>query len=302
MKRIVTLILLFCCILSVGATSVTHVPYAERDTGNIYMTVYEPAVRKSDYTLVYIFGGGFFTGNRLDSTSTDYCVTLSDAGYTVVAVDYRLGMKDVKAKGMKFVCAMQHAIDMAVEDCADAVACLVENADIYSIDPTKIILTGSSAGAITSLQTDYCHANGSELTKSLPADFRFAGVIPYAGAIFSTEGYVDYRLHAPAPTMFFHGTSDKVVNYKEIKIANLGLFGANSLARRFKRFGYPYYIRRYEGLGHEVCNFGSRTVAEIDFFIQNYLVEGKKLVVDETYFDPEFKPVAGTSRNLSDLY
>lgn len=303
MKKLFCFCMFLAGIFSAKAVTVTHVPYAVRDTGEIFLTIYTPdAADRRDYTFVYMFGGGFFEGNRLDSVSTDYCATMSGNGYTVVAVDYRLGMQGVKARGMKFVRAMQHAIDLAVEDCADAVAFLVKNADSYGIDAHKIILTGSSAGAITSLQTDYCHANGSELTKSLPADFRFAGVIPYAGAIFSTEGYVDYRFHAPAPTMFFHGTSDKVVNYDKIKIANLGLFGASSLARRFKKFGYPYYIRRYENLGHEVCSFGSRTVAEVEYFIQKFIDEGRQLTVDETYFDPAFVPDPDTSRSLGDLY
>lgn len=302
MKTLLLLLLPLSFIISAKAVTVTHVPYAERDTGNVYMTVYEPLEKKSDYTIVYLFGGGFLAGSRLDSVATDYCLTLSDAGYTVVAVDYRLGMKGVKAKGMKFVRAMKHAIDIAVEDCADAVACLLENAGTYGVNPRKIILTGSSAGAITSLQTDYCHANGSELTHSLPEDFRFAGIIPYAGAVFSTEGYVDYKLHTPAPTMFFHGTKDKVVTYNRIKIANLGFFGANSLSRRFKRFEYPYYIRRYEGLGHEVANFGSKTVAEVEYFIQKYLEENKKLCIDESYSDPDFKTDVRTVRNLNDLY
>lgn len=305
MKRCLFLIVILGlgCLFLLKAVTVTHVPYALRDTGDIYLTVYKPDKEQAkDYCIVYMFGGGFLVGSRLDSVSTDYCTTMSRHGYTVVAVDYRLGMNGVKAKGMKFVRAMQHAIDVAVEDCADAVAYLINNADIYGIDPRKIILTGSSAGAVTSLQTDYCHANGSKLTESLPEDFRFAGVIPYSGAIFSTEGYVDYKLHAPAPTMFFHGTDDRIVTYKQIKIANLGLFGANSLARRFKRFGYPYYIRRYEGMGHEVCIFGARTVAEVEYFIHNYIEAAKPLAIDETYYDSDFKTDSRTSRNLRDLY
>lgn len=303
MKRIILSAVFIFSVLFSKAVTATHVPYAVRDTGDIYLTVYQPDNEMAKpYCIVYMFGGGFFTGNRLDSVSTDYCTTMSSHGYTVVAVDYRLGMNGVSAKGMKFVRAMQRAIDMAVEDCADAVAYMVKHADDYNIDPSEIILTGSSAGAITVLQTDYCHANGSRLTASLPADFRFAGVIPYSGAILSTEGYVDYKLRAPAPTMFFHGTSDKVVTYKQIKLGKFGFFGANSLVRRFKRFGYPYYVRRYEGLGHEVCKFGSRTVEEVEYFINKYIVEGRQLTIDETFSDPSFQPDPTTSRSLNDLY
>lgn len=303
MKRMFLCLFFVSLCLFVKSVTVTHVPYAVRDTGNIHLTVYQPEKEMAKpYCIVYMFGGGFFTGHRLDSVSTDYCTVMSNRGYTVVAVDYRLGMKGVNVKGMKFVRAIQRAINMAVEDCADAVAYIVEHADEYGIDSEKIILTGSSAGAVTSLQTDYFHSNGSELTCSLPSDFRFAGIIPYSGAVFSTEGYVDYKLHAPAPTMFFHGTNDRVVTYKQIKIGNLGFFGACSLVRRFRRFGYPYYIRRYEGLGHEVCSFGSRTVEEVEYFIRKYIEEGKPLAVDETFEDPTFQPASDTSRSLNDLY
>ena len=69
---------------------------------------------------------------------------------------------------------------MAVEDCSAAVVYLIEK---EGVDADKVILAGSSAGAIMALQTDYMPSNGSWYTALLPDTLRFAGVIAYSGAV-----------------------------------------------------------------------------------------------------------------------
>ena len=294
-------VLLFGCTL-LSAQKI--VPYAERDTGAVNMAIYYPEKPlEGNPCVVYLFGGGFIGGSYLDSMSVDYCRKMADAGFIAVAPDYRLGLKGVEIKsfGVSIVPKLERAIHFAVEDCADAVSYLLRHSGELGINPERIMLAGSSAGAITALQTDYFHCNAHELTSCLPDDFRFAGVMAYAGAIFSREGRVDYRRHAPAPTMMFHGTEDRIVTYRSITFGSLGFFGANALVKRFAQYRYPYYLRRYKGQGHVVAMLGNSTVDDALWFYSHFVVKAERLFVDEMYEDEAMKPIVGYA-TLGDLY
>ena len=149
---------------------------------------------------------------------------------------------------------------------------------------------GSSAGAITALQTDYAICNGYLNSNILPADFHLAGVISYAGAIFSTHGKPKYTNHAPAPTLLCHGTADHLVNYKKTQFANIGFFGSDAIAKQFKKNGYCYHIRRYPGLGHQVAIIYNDEFALIDQFIDEQVFSNNTIQIDETYFNASIEP------------
>jgi predicted esterase len=160
------------------------------------------------------------------------------------------------------------------------------------VNKDYIVMIGSSAGAITSLQVDYALCNGFLNYDILPEDFRLAGVVSYAGAIFSKEGKVKYSNHAPAPTMFYHGTSDKLVPYKKISFFNTGFFGSDALVERFEKFGYPFFARRFEGYGHSVAAGGPLTVDDLVWFCRHYVLNKERIQVDGTYqnLDPKTMP------------
>ncbi len=149
---------------------------------------------------------------------------------------------------------------------------------------------GSSAGAITALQTDYSLCNGYLNSHLLPDSFRLAGVISYAGAIFSTHGAPKYKLHEPAPTLLCHGDVDKLVIYNKTALFNIGFFGSNSIAKQFKKNGYGYYIRRYTGLGHQVAIIYNDEFSVIDQFLNTVVFSSPKTQIDETYYNPNIEP------------
>lgn len=286
MKNLI-LLFLVCLVGYINANNVRDVVYTTRyDTLDLYMTIYEPTELKFDYVILYVHGGAFMTGSRNDSIVVAYCRVMSERGFRVATIDYRLGMESFTLKGMKFVKAIQSAIYMAVEDCSAAVVYLIEK---EGVDADKVILAGSSAGAITVLQTDYMHSNGSWHTALLPDTLRFAGVIAYSGAVLTTEGLIDYA-RSPAPTMLFHGTKDNIVTYNEIRLFKYGFFGTNSLVKRLKKYNCPYYVRRYKGLSHEVCHYGSKTALETEYFVQRYIIEKRHLIIDETYKNTDIDP------------
>lgn len=235
--------------------------------------------------LVFVFGGGFKGGSRDDKGYQAYFDYFARRGFTVASIDYRLGMKDQKAPGMLNFKPLQNAIGMAVADLYSATNWLVEHADELHIDPSRIIISGSSAGAITVLQADYWKRDNHPAADVLPADFRYAGVISFAGGIFSTEGTPSYST-PPAPTLFFHGSSDKLVPYNKTRFFKLGMFGSKALANKFRQERYPYQFYSMEAIGHEVSEYPiTEFLPEIEQFIQDWVFDRTRKMVDIRFED-----------------
>ena len=293
MKRIFLLLLLFVMAWGGFAQDMKTYQYAERDTLQLYMDFYTPEqVNDSTICVVYVFGGGFIGGNRDGKFEKAYFKQLVDEGFMVAAIDYRLGLKGAKNLGVFNTDPLENAINMATEDAISAIAYLLEHSNELKVNKKLIMMVGSSAGAITSLQTDYAMCNGLLNSSILPEDFHLAGVVSYAGAIFSREGKVKYNNHDPAPTMLYHGMADRLVPYKQIKFMNIGFFGTDALADRFVKFGYPYFARRFEGYGHSVAAGGPLTVDDLMWFCRHYVLKKERIQVDGTYknLDPTTMP------------
>lgn len=279
---------------------ITH-QFAEKDNISLYMDVYQPVNPRPDkQCIIYVFGGGFKAGAR--NHDANFCRKLSECGYTAIAIDYRLGLKDVAKVDVFHTKALVNAIDMAVEDLFSAVTFILNNADMLNVNTEDMVLIGSSAGAMTILQADYELNNRFYLSKDIPEDFHFGGVIPFSGGIFSNEGKIKYRVSPPAPTFFLHGTEDKLVTYKQLKFLRKGMFGANALVKRFEKADYPYLITRYEGLGHEVAGFMMKNIDEINRFIDIYVDKHCFLQVDRNYYDPNLVKNKSETIRPKDLY
>lgn len=250
--------LLLLCLIGfvpvVTGQQVDTYKFAERDTCSLWMDVYQPvdSVRK-DICMLYVFGGGFVMGSRTGEENVRFFKDLVDRGYTVVAIDYRLGLKGVKV-GLFKLKPIFRAPVIASEDLVSATEFLIDNKERLRIDPQRIVLIGSSAGAITVLHTDHELSNRTEIVKNLPADFHYVAVVSLAGAILSVKGRPKY-LTSPAPTLFYHGTKDKIVRYNKVSVFRKGLYGTKSLVKVFRKKDYPFMVVRYEGLKHKVATF-----------------------------------------------
>ena len=293
MKKLTLLLLLL--LVGFGCFSQTRrtYQYAERDTLQLYLDFYSPAqVHDSTICVVYVFGGGFIGGHRDGDWEKAYFKQLVDEGFQVAAIDYRLGLKGVKNLSIFNSEPLETAVHWAAEDAISAIAYLLEHAQELKVNKDYIMMVGSSAGAITSLQVDYTLCNGFLNYDILPADFRLAGVVSYAGAIFSHEGKVQYRNHAPAPTMMYHGMADRLVPYNKISFGKIGFFGTVSLMDRFEKYDYPYFVRRFEGYGHSIAVAGPYTVDDLVWFCRHFVYNKEKLQVDGTYknLDPATMP------------
>lgn len=267
--------------------------FAEKDSLNLYMDVYYPAdgseatvdgINKP--TILYVFGGGFKIGERNSPTARNWFRLLTDEGFTVAAIDYRLGLKD--KEGMGSLKDVYNAIQMAVEDLYSATKYIIDNAEEVDIDPSSLVIAGSSAGAITVLQAEWQLCNRMGSAEMLPPNFRYAGVMSFAGAIYSKKGTVGYQ-RDPAPTLLFHGTADRIVTYKQIKFLNQAFQGSKVIARVFRNHGYDCCIYRYKGNSHEIAAAMSETFPEQLAWLNLNIIGKQKRTVDATVSDPSIE-------------
>ncbi len=281
--------------------------FAARDTCELYMDVYEPAKGsatmaggKDKPTVVFVFGGGFISGTRNARSYLPWFKAMTENGYRIVSIDYRLGLKGITSVGVSQVNALDKAIHMAVEDLYSATAYIIDNADAFGISPDNIVISGSSAGAITVLQAEWELCNRTSYTSVLPDDFQYAGVLSFAGGILSREGKLKFS-KSPCPVMLFHGTKDKLVNYKQIRFFKLGFFGSDRIAARLGQLGHVYNILRYTGNGHEIAGIMSCTVREQTAFIEENVMGVQGKIVDSTVSDPGIR-AGNSSKSRKELY
>lgn len=298
MKRFITLLSASLIIGMAASAQNTITPdgtymYVQRDTCDLFMDVYDPAAGSRTSldgiekpTIIFMFGGGFIRGTRDDESYNGWFRTMTENGYRVISIDYRLGLKGSNKVGIAQVNVLDKAIHMAVEDLFSATDFIIENAEQLGVDPENIVISGSSAGAITVMQAEYEIANRTSWASALPAGFNYVGVMSFSGAILSREGKVDFK-NTPCPVMMLHGTSDELVPYDQIKVFNLGFFGGGKLVERFQKYGLNYNMYHFIDYGHEIAG-SMDTTTDLQFkFLENNVMKGKRRIVEAWIDDPD---------------
>lgn len=97
------------------------------------MDIYHPANAASNTALViFIHGGGWSGGDKLDGRQTFEIPALVAAGYTAASLNYRL--------------APEHQFPVMIEDVKCAIRSFRAHAQEYNINPDRIGVWGASAG------------------------------------------------------------------------------------------------------------------------------------------------------------
>ena len=266
-------IALFCCFLVSAQT--THL-YAIKDGEQLHLDHYAAPVEGKRPCVMFVFGGGFVGGAR--DCDLNFFQFLTDNGYDVVSIDYRLGMRGVESPGIiEFLKAMDKTINIAVEDLYSATNFILDHADEWQIDPEKIVVSGSSAGAITSLQAEYAICNSLPVAKSLKEGFNYAGVIAFAGAVFTLDGAPKWEKQS-APTLLFHGSSDTQVPFTKMALLGIGMYGSKYIADKLHDGGMPYWLYSVE---YETHSMSSKPMhenhKEILLFLDEYVMQQRPL-------------------------
>ena len=297
--------------LAVAKSAPSHLPFADssthlyvvRPTDSLYLNFYTPRTPRADHaTVVYLYGGAFINGDRNDRQTRLDAQALLNAGFAVAAVDYRKYFGTLNFDSVpktKMLNHMDTAFSQAASDCAAAIAYLAAHAKQLGIDTSRIILAGSSAGAISVLQLDFARANGLPVARELPSGWRPAAIAAYAGAIFNHHGPLAYAI-PPAPTAFFYGETDRVVPFGFISLLSARYGGGECLSSVFHDNKYVYWTFRYPGHGHEVCGYLHRTIPEFTAFADAVLA-GRHIHYNTECAADEFKITPASKYTLMQL-
>lgn len=226
--------------------SVTTIIYAQKEGASLEADLYAPADSAANGAVViFVHGGGFYTGTRKEANIQHYCDSLSLAGYLAVNMSYRLYLK-----GQSFHCDQPNdqkikAFATAANDIRSLTRWLIDHSDTLKIDPSRIFLSGSSAGAEAALHAAYWPQSAyTEGAQELNDDFRFAGVCAFAGALLDTSLISSQNV---IPTLLYHGTDDPLVPYgsaihhycPEDSPGGLPLHGSYSIFERMRSLNAP---------------------------------------------------------------
>lgn len=307
MKRILVLFALFAAAAGYAQTveKQTFV-YAVKQTDTLRLDRYVALTpdSRTKPCLMFVFGGGFVGGRRDNASFLSYFEYYARKGYVVVSIDYRLGMKKAMQAGTlseeTFPEAWITTLAMATGDLYDATAYVFDHASAWGVDKTRIVASGSSAGAITVLMGEYGICNGHPLAQQkLPQDFNYAGVISYAGAIFDTQEELRWA-KTPAPMMLFHGDADRNVPYDAVFYEGNGFFGSKHIADMLTERRIPHWFYSVANTNHVMATrpmYDNRY--EIDAFLEKLVMKHEPLVID-TFVTPLEAPELPKMFTLSD--
>jgi len=107
------------------------VAFASRPTGELLLDLYRPAIEAPVPVIVWLHGGGWFTGDR--SLAPDLASHAEAIGAAIASIEYRLSGEAL--------------FPAQIVDVRDAVRHLRANAADLGIDADRVGLWGSSAGA-----------------------------------------------------------------------------------------------------------------------------------------------------------
>jgi predicted esterase len=172
----------------------------ENKTVTLQLDMYQPTgdTVTARPAIVWVHGGSFCCGSKTSPELVDEATTFAKEGYVNVSIDYRL--ESPGCSGSLSNCGS--AIQEATADAQTAVRFLRTKATSYRIDPNRIAIGGSSAGAITALNVGY--SSSADPTAKVRAAVSLSGAQLGVGTITAGD----------APALDFHCTTDPLVPYQ----------------------------------------------------------------------------------------
>lgn len=259
--------------------------YATKNGEALKLDIYQPEndTMQQRPLIIFMHGGGFSGGTRTNPAEVKFAETAARKGYVAVQISYRL-----TRKGQSFGCDYEasgkiETFKLAAEDFMDAVNFMVKNQEEYKIDPSKIIVGGSSAGAEAVLNAVYNERLMFE-DFSKYENFDFAGVFSLAGAIVDAR-YITKENALPG--VFFHGTEDNLVPYASgphhwcdrDQRGYIILDGSKTITEKLRKLNSSYLVYSFEGGKHEHSGMPFDYFPEVfNFFNSVFLNEEKQQV------------------------
>jgi len=192
--------------------------------------------------IVWVHGGSFSSGDKTSPELVDEANVFSGKGYVNASINYRLEPGGCSASAPTANCVT--AIQEALADAQTAVRFLRTNAATYGIDPGRIAIGGSSAGAITALHVGF--RSSEDPTAAVGAAVSLSG----ASLLVTIDS-------GDAPSLLFHGTADTIVPYQwAVNTYNAALaVGLDSFLTSWPGAGHVPYVQHRTEILDQTTNF-----------------------------------------------
>ena len=198
-------------------------------TGDLQADVYQPADDPAACRVgvIWVHGGGFTQATRNGPAEQAWGAALAGRGFVLVAIDYRLGSGEPFGLDQATDPDRVAVVSDAIADATAAVRWLRTSASQWRVDPDRLVIGGTSAGAMTAL--------GAALTN--PNDDRPSAVVSIAGDLDS-----EWVGPTHVPALLVHGDADILVPYRSSVDAMQTLTAAGGQAQ----------LVTISGAGHEI--------------------------------------------------
>ncbi len=227
------------------------------------LDMYEPTsdTQTGRPAIVLVHGGSFIGGNSKQGGVVKLAKAFAQRGYVAVSINYRLlgtgeqcGQEDPPSP------ACTTAVLAAQHDAQAAVRWLRANATIYGIDPARIAIEGTSAGAGTAIavavnSTDPGTSGNPGYSSKVEAAMAISADWPHSLA----SAYFDA---ADSPIQMFNGTADTVVPFASAAQTAADLYNAK----------IPIVFEPLQGAGHVPFNtYGTQMIQQSVYFAYYFL-------------------------------
>ena len=222
---------------------ISDVTYCTMDGLPQKLDIYFPSTRDPDAMplLVYVHGGGFTGGDKRKGSAIVDIPAMTERGYVVAAVNYRLAPK--------------YKFPAPLNDVKCAIRFLRANATMYKIDPKRVGIWGGSAGGhlaafvgLTDSSAGFDVGEYSSQSSSVravgdlfgPTDFTAEFSLPQKlllyrafetldsqAPILKQASPVNYISHAAPPFLILQGEQDDVVPLSQSQLLHDRLQAAN---------------------------------------------------------------------------
>jgi acetyl esterase/lipase len=232
--------------------------YAQPEDEPLRADVYRPQGEGPFPGVLCVHGGAWFFGSK--SQVDGIARRLAEAGYTAVAINYRLAPK--------------HKFPAQIEDCRAALLWMRENAKQYQIDPSRVGAWGYSAGGhlvallgVSGVGLKVVVAGGA------PCDFRQAppdsqrlafwlgGSRRQLPKVYESASPANFVSSDDPPMFFYHGQRDQVVD-----IAH-----PTEMVAELKQSGVAAKLYVVPNAGHLGAFFDRSAIAEGIKFLDEHL-------------------------------
>ncbi len=197
------------------------------------MDIYQPVgdTNTARPVIVLVHGGSFSSGDKTEGDLVDQANFFAMKGYVTASIDYRLAQPGCLPFSDKCI----QAIYDATHDAQAAVRFFRRYASTYRVDPARIAIDGTSAGAIaaqlTGYQSDDPGSSGNPgCSSAVSAAVSLSGAAIFNGSVTAGD----------APVLDYHGTADTAVPYA----------WSQSTSQAASAVGDEYNLITWQGDGH----------------------------------------------------